>query len=138
MGEVFAGFLVGYVLTVISTPLLAIALLRLRASSVMVGRLLPGANILSLSVILHGTLFFFWTGIGIILGLLLLAMDGGGRALGSANAGFTLFVAGLTLAIMAPFIVILRPLRRVLIGLSLVMLVAFGWLMPWLAEWSSF
>jgi len=133
--EVFAGFLCGYVLALISTPLLAVGLLRLRGESALLGRLLPpGVSAVGLSVLLHTALFFTCTAIGIVLGLLLLAMKGGPGALGSANTPFTLFVAGLTLAVIAPVAIVVRPLRASALGGGLVVLIVFGWLMPYLAQ----
>ncbi len=135
MPEVFAGFLCGYVLALISTPLLAVGLLRLRGESALLGRLLPpGVSAVGLSVLLHTALFFTCTAIGIVLGLLLLAMKGGPGALGSANTPFTLFVAGLTLAVIAPVAIVVRPLRASALGGGLVVLIVFGWLMPYLAQ----
>jgi hypothetical protein len=136
---VFAGFVAGYILALISTPLVSLLLLRLRAGSDLLERLLPaGTSAVGVSVLLHGALALLWTGFGIVLGLLLLAMRGAGEGAGSLNAPFSLFVAGLVLAIVAPVFVILRPLRRYVAGYALVVLLIFGWLMPYLAEWSTF
>lgn len=139
MAEVFAGVVCGYALALLTTPLLAITLLRLRASGGLLARLLPtGASALPVSVLLHGALFLFWTALGIVLGLVLLAMRGADGALGSANAPFSLFVAGLTLAVSAPVIIALPRLRRpALIG-ALLVLAVFGWLMPHMAGWTTF
>lgn len=139
MAEVFAGFVAGYALALLSTPLLALTLLRLRAESELVARLLPaGVSAISLSVLLHGALFLFWTGLGIVLGLVLLALRDAEGALGSANAPFSLFVAGLTLALVAPLAIAVRPIRQASILYALLVLAVFGWLMPYIAEWSTF
>jgi hypothetical protein len=139
MAEVFAGFLAGYALAVVSTPLLSVLLLRLRAESPALERVLPvGVSAVGASVLLHGALTMVWTALGLVLGMTLLAMEGAGGALGSLNGPFTLFVAGLFLALGAPLFALLVPLRR-LIALTLVAAVlVFGWLMPYLAEWSKF
>jgi hypothetical protein len=139
MAEVFAGFLAGYALAVVSTPLLSVLLLRLRAESPALERVLPvGVSAVGVSVLLHGALTMVWTALGLVLGMTLLAMAGAGGALGSLNGPFTLFVAGLFLALGAPLFALLVPLRR-LIALTLVAAVlVFGWLMPYLAEWSKF
>ena len=139
MAEVFAGFVSGYALALLSTPPLALTLLRLRATSDLLGRLLPvGSSAVAVAVVLHGALFFFWTGVGLLLGLVLLAMDEGDAAAGSANAPFSLFVAAATLALVAPFAVIARRLRPLILLSAALVLAVFGWLMPYLAEWSSF
>jgi hypothetical protein len=139
MAEVFAGFVAGYAMAVVSTPLLSVLLLRLRAESAVLDRLLPvGVSAVSVSVLLHGALVMFWTGFGLLLGLTLLAMRHADGALGSLNAPFTLFVVGLLLALGAPLFALLVPLRR-LIAITLVAaLFLFGWLMPYMAEWSRF
>jgi hypothetical protein len=139
MAEVFAGFLAGYAMAVVSTPLLSVLLLRLRAESPSLERVLPvGVSAVGVSVLLHGALTMVWTALGLVLGMTLLAMEGAGGALGSLNGPFTLFVAGLFLALGAPLFALLVPLRR-LIALTLVAAVlVFGWLMPYLAEWSRF
>jgi hypothetical protein len=139
MAEVFAGFLAGYAMAVVSTPLLSVLLLRLRAESPALERVLPlGVSAVGVSVLLHGALTMVWTALGLVLGMTLLAMEGAGGALGSLNGPFTLFVAGLFLALGAPLFALLVPLRC-LIALTLVAAVlVFGWLMPYLAEWSKF
>lgn len=139
MAEVFAGFVAGYALALLWTPVLAVLLLRLRAGGGLLGRLLPaGVSPLGLSVLLHGALFLFWTGAGILLGLVLYGMRGAGGALGSLNGPYTLFVAGLTLALSAPVLIAVPALRLPVLLLSLAFLIVFGWLMPYLAEWSTF
>jgi hypothetical protein len=139
VGEVYAGFFCGYGMALLSTPILAFTLLRMRAGNGVLARLLPeGTSAIGLAVILHGGLFITWTGLGLILGLVLLAMDGGGAALGSPNGPFTLFVFGLILAIAAPAIVLLRSVRHLMIACALSAILCFGWLMPYLARWSNF
>jgi hypothetical protein len=138
MAQVFAGFVAGYAVALLSTPLLALTLLQARAGNGLLSRLLPpGTSAVSLAVILHGLLFFFWTAVGLLLGLLLLGMDGADAALGSRNLAFTLFVAGLTLAILAPPFILAPRLRRFLLLTGLFTLAVFGWLMPYMARWSA-
>jgi hypothetical protein len=139
MAEVFAGFVAGYAMAVVSTPLLSVLLLRLRAESAVLDRLLPaGVSAVSVSVLLHGALVMFWTGFGLLLGLALLAMHHADGALGSLNAPFTLFVVGLLLALGAPLFALLVPLRRLIAITLAAALLLFGWLMPYMAEWSRF
>lgn len=139
MAEIFAGFVTGYGMAVLSTPLMSIWLVRLRMESGLMAKLLPeGASAVSMSVVLHGALAMFWTGVGLILGLVLFGMRGADEALGSRNAPYTLFVAALFVALGAPLAALLPPLRRLTVpGIALAVLV-FGWLMPYLAEWSTF
>jgi hypothetical protein len=139
VAEVFAGFVAGYILALISTPLVSLTLLRLRAGNGLLSRLLPpGTSAVGVSVLLHGALAFFWTGLGIVLGLLLLAMRDAGGGAGSLNAPFSLFVAGLVLAIFAPIYAFARPLRQFVLIYGLTVLLVLGWLMPYLARWSTF
>jgi len=139
VAEVFAGLVTGYAMAVLTTPLLSIWLARLRVESVLMARLLPeGASAVSMSLILHGALAMFWTGAGLILGLVLLGMRGAGEALGSLNAPYTLFVAGLFIALGAPLVALLPPLRRATLAGILLAVLVFGWLTPYLAEWSTF
>jgi hypothetical protein len=139
MGEVFAGFLAGYILALLSTPVLAFALVRLRATSAVLSRLLPpGVSAIGLGVLVHGALFMFWTALGILLGLVLLAMGDAGEALGSRNGAFTLFVAALVLMFAAPIVLAVRPLRQPALACAVAAVLVFGWLMPYMAEWSKF
>jgi hypothetical protein len=139
VAEVFAGFVTGYAMAVLATPFLSIWLIRLRLESALMARLLPeGTNAVSMSVILHGALAMFWTAIGLILGLVLFGMRGAGEAAGSLNGAYTLFVAGLFVALGAPLVALLPPLRRVTIPGIVVAILVFGWLTPYLAEWSTF
>ena len=139
MAEVFAGFVCGYVLALISTPLLAVLLLRMRADSETLARLLPpGVSAMGLGVLLHMALFFFWTAIGILLGLTLLAMGDAADALGSLNLAFSLFVVAVVVAITAPVVIVVAPIRRVALAGAIAAVLVFGWLMPYMAEWSAF
>jgi hypothetical protein len=139
MGEVFAGFVVGYMLALISALPLALLLLRLRQAGSVLGQILPATVPLAgFVLVVHGALFFFWTAIGILLGLILLAMDDAGSGLGSANLAFTIFIIGGTLALLAPVWVLLVPLRRYVTIAVLLIVGLFGWLMPHMAEWSRF
>ncbi len=139
MAETFAGFVSGYAMAVLTTPMFSFWLVRMRGESELLKRLLPpGVGAVSVSVLLHAALTMFWTGIGLVLGLMLFAMRGEGGALGSINAPYTLFVAGLFVAIGAPLFALIAPLRRFIsIGIVVAILV-FGWLTPYLARWSNF
>jgi len=138
VAEVFAGFVSGYAMAVITTPMLSLLLVRLRMESALMSRLLPeGTSAVGLSVLLHGALAMFWTAMGLLLGLVLLLMNDSGSALGSLNGAYTLFVAGLFVAIGAPLFAVLAPLRRQVALAIVVAILVFGWLTPYLAEWSA-
>ena len=139
MAEVFSGFVAGYTLALLSTPVLAFTLLRLRGSSPLLERLLPpGVSAIGVSVILHGALFFVWSALGIVFGLVLLAMADEGDAAGSRNAPYTLFVIGLTAALLSPIAIAVRPVRIATLTCAVLMVLVFGWLMPYMAAWSAF
>jgi hypothetical protein len=136
--EVFAGFVAGYAMAVITTPMLSFLLIRLRLESDLMSRLLPeGTSAVGLSVLLHGALAMTWTALGLLLGLILLAMRDSGEALGSLNGAYTLFVAGLFVAIGAPLFALLAPIRRLIASAVVVAILVFGWMTPYLAHWSE-
>ena len=139
MAEVFAGFVAGYGLALITTPILAWMMFRVRASSELLTRMFPReAPLVAVAMLLHGMLTFALTLLGLILGLVLLAMKDADGALGSLNWPFTLFVAALTLAGVAPIFAIFWPFRIAIAAYTALFVVVFGWLMPYLAEWSKF
>jgi hypothetical protein len=138
VAEVFAGFVCGYAMAVITTPMLSFLLVRLRMESALMSRLLPeGTSAVGLSVLLHGALAMFWTMMGLLLGLVLYGMRDGGAALGSLNGAYTLFVAGLFVAIGAPLFAVFAPLRRTVASAVALAILVFGWLTPYLAQWSG-
>ena len=139
MAEVFAGFVSGYGMAVITTPVLSVWLVRLRMESALMAKLLPeGASAVSMSVLLHSALALFWTGIGLVLGMVLLGMRGAGEAMGSLNGPYTLFVAALFVALGAPLVALQPRLRRLSLSGIVLGILVFGWLTPYLAQWSSF
>jgi hypothetical protein len=138
VAEVFAGFIAGYAMAVLTTPMLSFLLLKLRMESPLMARLVPeGTSAVGLSVLLHGGLALFWTMMGILLGLVLLGMEDAGSALGSLNGPYTLFVAALFVAIAAPIFALFAPLRRVIASAVVLAILVYGWLTPYLAEWSE-
>lgn len=140
MAEVFAGFTCGFFLSLITAPVVAITLLRMRTSSALLARLLPETvNPVAVMVVLQLGLVFFWTGLGFILGLLLLAMDGlGESAPGLKNPPFTLLVLSVVLAFAGPLALLVSSWWRQVIAGAVLTFVVFGALMPYMAEWSKF
>jgi hypothetical protein len=119
------------------TPSMAYALVKLRTGSAVLAKLFPaGASVTAFAAALHVGLLFTFTALGLILGMVLLAMDGEGGALGSPNAPYTLFVFGLVVAIVAPVFVLMRDLRGLTAVNALAAILAFGWLMPYMARWA--
>jgi hypothetical protein len=131
-----AGFVCGFALALIATPLAALALVRARVSSPTLARVVPeGTSLVAISVILHGFAFLAFTALGMLLGLALAGLeerspDGG---LGSPNQSFTAFVLISTAVLVAPPFVALPRLRPALLATALVLASTFGWAMPYLS-----
>ena len=140
MAQVFAGFICGFVLALISTPVLAVWLVRSRESSDFIARALPeGTSPLIISVPAANFAFFLWTALGIVLGMVLIAVDertsqGG---LGSENLLFTLIVLLFAVVIFLPPLVLLRRARRIVLLHAVCFVALFGWLTPYLAQLNS-
>ena len=138
MAEVFAGFVCGYGLSLVVTPLGTVALVRARVTSPLLRQVLPeGTSLIALSVILHTFAFLTLTALGILLGLLLAGLDerspeGG---LGSPSGAFTGFILVATAIAVGPLTLFAPRLRRPLLVGGLVFAGVFGWLMPYLSLW---
>jgi hypothetical protein len=136
MAEVFAGFICGYGLALLVTPLAAIAVVRARVSSPTLQRVAPeGTNLVALSVILHTFAFFALTAVGMLLGLLLYGLENRRPAggLGSPNALYTAVVLVIAGMALAPLAVALPRLRVALLAVGLAFALTFGWLVPYLS-----
>jgi hypothetical protein len=136
MAEVFAGFVCGYALALIATPVIAIALVRARATSPLVQRAMPeGSSLIAVSVILHGFLFILLTAVGLLLGMLLAGLEERSPAggLGSPNRVLTAFIIATAAIAVLPLAVALPRARVALVASGIVFAVTFGWVMPYLA-----
>jgi hypothetical protein len=139
VSEVLAGLVCGYVLALISTPLVALALLRLRSRVRFLSIAVPKqAPVVALSVVLLWFTFLLWTALGMVFGLILSGFndrvpEGG---LGSPNLAFTLFTLFWAVVAFAPLALPLRTARQYVLASAIVFAGVFGWLMPYLAEWS--
>src|SRR3990172_4533308 len=135
MAEVMAGFVCGYGLALVVTPIAAIALLRARVSSPLLRQVLPeGTSLLAVSVILHTFAFLTLTALGILLGLMLAGIEGRspGGGLGSPNRVFTAFILATGAIAVLPLAVALPRWRAPLLAGGLSFAACFGWLMPYL------
>ncbi|MGB2694800.1 MAG: hypothetical protein WBD55_06380, partial [Dehalococcoidia bacterium] len=95
MAEALAGFVCGYALAIVLTPVVAIALVRARANSALLGQVLPeGTSFAALSVVLHVFGVLTLTALGLVLGLALAGLEDRNPAggLGSPNGAFTILV----------------------------------------------
>jgi hypothetical protein len=136
MADVFAGFLVGYAIALLLTPIAAIALVRSNDRSGFARRMAPpGTNVIALAVVLHTAAIISFTAIGLVLGMALAGIDerrsGGG--LGSPNVVYTLMVVALTAVLVIPAMAV-PAVRRYALAAGAVFAAAFGWAVPWLAK----
>jgi hypothetical protein len=136
MAEVMAGFVCGYALALIVTPIAAIAIVRARVSSPTLAQVVPeGTSLIAVSIILHVFAMLTLTAVGILLGLLLAGLeerspDGG---LGSPNQVFTAFILATTAIGLGPLALFVARLRVPLLAGGLLLAGMFGWLMPYLS-----
>lgn len=139
MAEVFAGFIIGFALSLAVAPLGAIALIRSNDRTGFAQRIAPpGTNVMALSVAVHFAAMLVFTMIGLLLGMLLAGLNGRrpDNGLGSPNVAYTLIVVALTAVIMTPTLVV-PAMRRWCLPVALLFVVLFGWALPWLAELGS-
>ena len=139
MAEVFAGFIIGFALSLAVAPMAAIALIRSNERTGLAQRIAPpGTNVIALSVVLHFSAFLVLTAIGMLLGMLLAALNDRrpDNGLGSPNAAYTLIVIALTAVLVTPTLVV-PPIRRYCVAGALLFVALFGWVVPWLAELGS-
>ena len=139
MAELFAGFVSGFGMSLLIAPIIALTLLRMRAESVILARLLPaGVNPVALTILLHGGAAVLWTSLGLFFGLLLLLLKGAPQAAGSLNGPYSLIVGLVLFLVAAPAAVLIDAWRRQIIVIAVIAVAVFGWLTPYLAEWSKF
>ena len=136
MDAVLAGFVCGYALALAATPLVALALLRVRVSSATVQRLIPeGASLVAVSIIIHTFALLAMTAIGILLGIVLSSMEDSRPAggLGSPNQLFTAFVIVTGSIAVLPLAIAVPRWRLALLAGGLIFVATFGWAMPYLS-----
>ena len=136
MAEVFAGFVVGYALSLALAPIAAVALLRANRRSGFAQRFAPeGTNVVALSMVLHLLALLVFTAIGMVLGMALAGIDDRRPAdgLGSPNVAYTAVVLALTAVLVIPLLVLERA-RPYAVVVALLFAALFGWGVPWLAQ----
>jgi hypothetical protein len=136
VAEVFAGFVVGYALALLLTPLAAIALVRSNRRSGFAQRVAPpGTSVIALSVVIHFAAIIMLTALGLVLGMALGGIESRkpDSGLGSPNLVYTLMVLAITAVLIIPTLA-LPTLRRYALIAAIVFALAFGWGMPWLAQ----
>ena len=138
MSEVLAGLVCGYILALVSTPLIAIAMTRARPQAPWLAIAVPEqVPVAALTVVLFWFTFLLWTAVGMVFGLILAGFEDrvpeGG--LGSPSLAFTLFVIIWSVVAFVPPALLLKTWRRHVVGAAVVFTVLFGWFMPYLAQW---
>jgi hypothetical protein len=136
LAEVLAGFICGFALSLISTPLLAVWLVRSRENVAFVQRALRDVPVLLVSIPAANAAFFVWTALGILFGMMLVlterATSQGG--LGSPNLLFTLIILAIAVVIFLPPLVMVPSARRLVLFLAVCFVGLFGWATPYLAQ----
>lgn len=139
MPEVMAGFICGFALSVLVTPVAAIAIVRARGTSPLMRQIVPeGASMIAVSVIINLFAVLTLTAVGLLLGLLLGGIESSNPAggLGSPNRIFTAFILITTVIAVLPISIASARLRAPMLAGGLVFIATFGWFMPYLASWS--
>jgi len=139
MAETFSGFLIGFVLALLSAPAAALWAVRTAVSSVTFRRLVPpGTNPIALTVVIFSFGFLLFTGVGLVFGMVLFALNQRHpeSGLGSPNGAFTLFVLMVTAIAVVPLALAWPAARRYLLASGLLLAGLFGWLLPYLASWA--
>lgn len=135
MPEVFAGWMVGFALSTLIAPLAAWQLISSNEGGGFAQRFAPpGTNVVALTVVLHMLGLLLLTALGMLLGLVLRAMeerqpDGG---IGSPNLVYTILVVALVAALVIPT-TLFPKLRAYSISFGALAVIGFGWAMPWLS-----
>jgi len=134
VAEAFAGFVVGFAMSLLVAPAAAVLVLRANRAGLAQRIAPPGTNVVALSMVLHFGAMLVFTGAGMILGIALHGIesrrpDGG---LGSPNVVYTLLVVALTAVVALPTAVV-PAVRRFTFAFAIVFAAAFGWGVPWLA-----
>ena len=136
MAAVFAGFVVGYLLALVAGPLAAVLIVRSNHRSGVAQRLAPpGTSVIALSVVLHFAAILLLTALGLVLGMALHALElrRPERGLGSPNLLYTLLVLAITAVLVIPAVAV-PAMRKYGVAAAVVLLLTFGWLMPWVAQ----
>lgn len=139
MAEVLAGFVIGYAISLIASPLAAWSLVSSNGRSGLAQRIAPpGTNVVALSAVLHFATVLLLTALGMVLGMALTGIEGrrpdGG--IGSPNLVYTLMVVALAAAVVIPAVAVPMVRRYALFG-AIIFAALFGWAMPWLATFGD-
>jgi len=137
MAEVFAGFVCGYAVALVFTPLVALMIVRARSRIPYLAKAIaPNISAVALTVPISLVGFLIWTAVGMVLGLLYRGAeqntpDGG---LGSPNLLYTALVLAFGGSALVLVALGLRRLPWPVAVIGVVAVGTFGWAMPYLAR----
>jgi hypothetical protein len=136
LAEVFAGFVMGYAISLAVAPAAAVALVRSNDRTGFAQRVAPpGTSVVALSVVIHFAALLVFTAMGMVFGMALAGVEDrrpeGG--LGSPNVAYTL-IAVTGVAVLSIPLLAIRPLRRAAGASAIALAALFGWALPWLAQ----
>jgi hypothetical protein len=137
MAEVFSGFVLGYLMSLVFTAVAAVMVVNARSRVPYLAKAIaPNINAVMLAVPISILAFLFWTMVGMILGLLYRgALDHlPGAGLGSPNWPFTLGVLLSTAAVLAVGFYAWQRLPWPAAVMGALFAGLFGWALPYMAE----
>jgi hypothetical protein len=102
------------------------------AVAVTLARFPPGGAVMAVVVLAYPA----WGAIGIVMGLLFLAIQNGmpGGGLGSPNLAYSIAVTTAAALLAAPLTLLLRRVWQGVVGIAVSSVAIFGWLLPFLAS----
>jgi len=137
MAEVFAGFVCGYAVALLFTPLVALTIVNARSRIPYLAKAIaPNISAVALTVPISLFAFLIWTAIGMVLGLLYRGAEqnipqGG---LGSPNLLYTALVLSFGGSALMLIALALRRLPWQVLVIGVAFVGGFGWAMPYLAR----
>ena len=137
MAEVFAGFVCGYAVALIFTPVVALMIVNARSRIPYLAKAIaPNISAVALTVPISLFAFLIWTAIGMVLGLLYRGAEqnipqGG---LGSPNLLYTALVLSFGSSALVLIALGLRRLPWAVLVIGVAFVGGFGWAMPYLAR----
>jgi len=137
MAEVFAGFVCGYAIALVFTPLVALMIINARSRIPYLAKAIaPNISAVALTVPISLFAFLIWTAIGMVLGLLYRGAEqnipqGG---LGSPNLLYTALVLSFGGSALMLIVLGLRRLPWQVLVIGVAFVGGFGWAMPYLAR----
>jgi hypothetical protein len=137
MAEVFAGFVCGYAVALVFTPLVALMIINARSRVPYLAKAIaPNISAVALTVPISLFAFLIWTAIGMVLGLLYRGAEqnipqGG---LGSPNLLYTALVVSFGVSALMLIALGLRRLPWSMLVIGAAFVGGFGWAMPYLAQ----